>query len=588
MLYPKESRTREIRDLSGIWKFKIDSDNKGLRESWHSKPLTNTIHMPVPASFNDITQNAQIRDHIGYVWYETTFYVPERILASKRVIIRFGSATHQAIVWINGQEIIKHKGGFLPFEADITNHIDKSGNPNLLTVAINNELTWQTLPPGETVSCAEVPTLKKQEYHFDFFNYAGIHRPVKLTFRPQIYIDDISVTTNVEKDKGIINYKISASDKANCKVHLCMNNGEPICSSDGLAGQIKVASPQLWDTNNPYLYKLKVELTNDKGELLDEYELPIGIRTVKVIGNKLCLNGKAVYFKGFGKHEDSAIRGRGLDNCTNVKDFNLLKWINANSFRTSHYPYSEEIMNLADQYGILIIDECPAVGMHHFGRKEGNIFCDERVNNETLQHHLDVMTDMIKRDKNHPSVVMWSVANEAVTKEEGSLPYFDAVIKKTRQLDPTRPVTMAQINLAADCTVSQLLDVICVNRYFSWYNDSGMLDSINIRLENELRRWYDRFKKPIIISEYGADAIAGFHSDPPVMFSEEYQVEMLNRFHQVFDSLDFIIGEHVWNFADFSTKQGITRVMGNKKGVFTRDRQPKMVAHMLKERWSKK
>jgi beta-glucuronidase len=371
-------------------------------------------------------------------------------------------------------------------------------------------------------------------------------------------------------------------------VHLCLNDGDPICSSDGLAGQIKVSSPRLWDTNNPYLYKLKVELTNDKSELLDEYELPIGIRTIEVVGNKLCLNGKAVYFKGFGKHEDSAIRGRGLDNCTNVKDFNLLKWINANSFRTSHYPYSEEIMNLADQYGILIIDECPAVGMHHFGHKEGSIFCNERVNSESLQHHLDVMTDMIKRDKNHPSVIMWSVANEAVTKEEGSLPYFDAVINKTRQLDPTRPVTMAQICLAVECRVSQLLDVICVNRYFSWYNDSGMLDTINIRLENELRRWHERFQKPIIVSEYGADAIAGFHSDPPVMFSEEYQVEMLSRFHQVFDSLDFITGEHVWNFADFATKQGITRVMGNKKGVFTRDRQPKMVAHMLRERWSKK
>jgi beta-glucuronidase len=588
MLNPKESRTREIKDLSGIWNFKIDTDNKGIQENWQTKPLTNTILMPVPASYNDITQNAQIRDHIGYVWYETKFNVPQRIFADKNVILRFGSATHFAIVWVNGREIIRHKGGFLPFEADITNFIDKTGSDNILTVAVNNELTWQTLPPGETVVCDVIPTLKKQEYHFDFFNYAGIHRPVKLIFRPKTFIDDISITTNVEKDTGIVNYQISALGKANCKAHLYTSDNKLICSSAAAAGQLKVQSPNLWDVQNPYLYKLKVELTNDKGELIDEYELPIGIRTIKVEGKKFLLNGKEVYFTGFGKHEDSAIRGRGVDNCTNVKDFNLLKWINANSFRTSHYPYSEEILNLADQYGILIIDECPAVGMYNFGNNEGNIFCNEHVNNETLQHHLDVMADLIKRDKNHPSVVMWSVANEAITSEDGSLPYFSKVINKTRQLDPSRPITMAQITVAAKCTVSQLLDVICVNRYFSWYIDSGMLDTIEIKLGNELRKWYERFPKPIIVSEYGADAIAGFHSDPPVMFSEEYQVEMINRFHKVFDSMDFIIGEHVWNFADFATKQGITRVMGNKKGVFTRDRQPKMIAHILKERWSKK
>nr|WP_211205045.1 glycoside hydrolase family 2 TIM barrel-domain containing protein [Halobacteroides halobius] len=111
---------------------------------------------------------------------------------------------------------------------------------------------------------------------------------------------------------------------------------------------------------------------------------------------------------------------------------------------------------------------------------------------------------------------------------------------------------------------------------------------MELQAEKELRNWREHFKKPLIMSEYGADTIAGFHQDPPVMFSEEYQCELLKRYHNIFDKLDFVIGEHVWNFADFATKQGVTRVLGNKKGVFTRQRQPKSAAHLLKERWNNK
>ena len=588
MLYPIESFTREVKDLSGIWRFKVDYENVGFDQKWYHQNLEDTISMPVPASYNDITQEIKIRDHVGWVWYEKEFYVPSRISAEKQIALRFGSATHNTIIWINGKEVAQHKGGFLPFEFEITEYVNYE-TTNLLTVAINNELDWQTLPPGETIIHDEDGlTFKKQEYHFDFFNYAGIHRPVKLIYRPQIHIDDVSIKTDIEDGLGIIDYKISATGKANCQLSLYSSDGDLISISKDFTGRLEVFNPILWGPGQPYLYKIKVELKDDQDKILDIYELPVGIRTVKVNGNKLLLNDREVYLRGFGKHEDSAIRGRGLDNCTNVKDFNLLKWINANSFRTSHYPYAEEILNLADQEGILIIDECPAVGMYHFGAGKEKIFFPDRINDKTLAHHLEVMTELIKRDKNHPSVIMWSVANEAAAEEAQSLPYFSEVIEKVRHIDSTRPVTMAQFSQPDKCKVSHLLDVICVNRYYSWYEYSGRLETISSKLEKELLNWYNRFKKPIMMSEYGADTIAGFHSDPPVMFSEEYQVQMLAEYHKVMDSLDFMIGEHVWNFADFATKQGIKRVMGNKKGVFTRDRQPKMIAHFLKERWSKK
>ena len=183
---------------------------------------------------------------------------------------------------------------------------------------------------------------------------------------------------------------------------------------------------------------------------------------------------------------------------------------------------------------------------------------------------------------------MWSVANEAATHEEGAVPYFKTVIDKMRSLDSKRPITMVHTTTAQGDKVSQWLDMIMVNRYYAWYNDHSHLEVIGLQLEKEMRAWHDKYNKPIILSEYGADTIAGYHKLPAVAFTEEFQCKYLDEYHKIFDKLDFMIGEHVWAYADFQTKQGLNRVDGNKKGVFTRNRQPKMAAYLLKERWSKK
>lgn len=230
----------------------------------------------------------------------------------------------------------------------------------------------------------------------------------------------------------------------------------------------------------------------------DIYRMEIGIRTVRVEGKQFLINEKPFYFKGFGKHEDSDIRGKGLDQVINIKDFNLLKWIGANSFRTSHYPYSEEILFLADQYGIAVIEEAPAVGLNLWNRNE-KVFTEGRVDGKTLEHHLEIMRELIARDKNHPSVIMWSVANEAATYEDGAEEYFRRVIEETRRLDPTRPITIVENTKASETKVSKYVDVICVNRYYSWYTDSGDLSVIEYQLERDLREWYELYRKPIIL-----------------------------------------------------------------------------------------
>lgn len=589
MLYPQESESREVKDLTGIWKFRTDPQQCGHAEHWFAAPLIDTIEMPVPASYNDITQDSAIRDHIGDVWYERTFFVPAA-WHGRRVFLRFASAEHTAVAWVNGQEVVRHRGGYLPFGADVS-LVVRYGAENRVTVAVDNVLSWDLLPPGfvkEWNDANHPPGCRTQVYQFDFFNYSGLHRPVMLLAMPPVAIDDVTVRTARADTAGLVDYAVRlAGGERPVRVRLLDESGAAVATGEGAAGKLSVPKARWWEPGNAYLYTLHIETVDPDGRAEDVYRLPVGLRTVEVTGKQFLINGRPFYFRGCCKHEDMDIKGRGLDHAMNVKDFNLMRWIGANSFRTSHYPYSEEIMMMADRAGIVVIDEAPAVGMRSEDPAQPT-FSEERISSKTLAHHLQVMRELVRRDKNHPCVVMWCVANEPIVTEKKSGEYFGAVIRETRRLDPTRPVTLVvgDVPPPAECHPFQHVDVLCLNRYHSWYSDPGRLEVIELQTVNELTPWHEQFQKPLIVSEYGADTIAGFHADPPVMFSEEYQCAMLEKFHRGFDQLDFVIGEHVWNFADFATKQGITRVIGNKKGVFTRQRQPKAAAHLLRKRWT--
>ena len=596
MLYPIENEIRQVKVLNGIWKFKKESRmNQGVEEKWFEKPLTDCIEMPVPSSYNDITTDKELRDHVGWVWYERDFYIPTDWL-QKRMMLRFGSVTQHAVVYVNGKEITKHKGGFLPFEAELADYV-KVGK-NRLTVAVSNMLDHDCLPVGfikdpkadlfpfsdENDPALDffAPGEKKQESHFDFFNYSGIHRPVKIYTTPKTYIKDITVKTDITGEDGIVDYSVEIQgDATDVKITLIDEDGKIVGESTETSGTIVVEKAHFWNVRAAYLYELDITA----GE--DHYTLPVGIRTIKVTEKQFLLNGKPVYLKGFGKHEDSDIKGKGLDDALNVRDFELLKWLNANSFRTSHYPYSEEIMQMADRQGFLVIDEVPAVGMH-FWDENAEVFCEGLVDNETLKHHKDVLTELYERDKNHPCVIMWCVANEAKTRDENALPYFTQVVNPIRALDNTRPVVHVLERPVGKDLITHLFDAICINRYFSWYYDRTNFKSIYPKLTAEFKAWHEKYNKPVMITEYGADTIAGLHKLPATIFSEEYQIEYYKETNRALDACDFVIGEHPWAFADFMTSYGLTRFDGNKKGIFTRQRQPKSVAFVIKDRWSKK
>ena len=589
MLYPIMTTTRELVDLNGIWKFKLDH-GVGFAEEWFGRPLQETVPMPVPASYNDLYEGTEFRDHIGWVWYEREIVVPDHFF-TQRIVLRFGSATHAARVYLNGQLVVEHKGGFTPFEAEI--NAFASLGKNRLTVAVNTIVDHTTLPVGNYQE-EDVPGRGKvvtDTPNFDFFNYAGIQRPVKLYTTPTTHTRDVTITTDVNGTNARVGYSIETEGEAEVHVSIQDEKGETVAKGTGPTGQLSIEEVHLWQPLHAYLYTCVVELWQ-QGQRLDTYEQPFGVRTVAVKDGKFLINGKPFYFKGFGRHEDSHVHGRGLDEVLNVKDLNLLQWIGANSFRTSHYPYAEELMRLADREGFVVIDEVPAVGLHlNFGTMLGGGGKPHKTWEElgTKEHHAQMIRELIARDKNHPCVVMWSIANEPASEEEGAHEYFQPLVQLARDLDPQkRPVTIVTHMMATPdtCKVSDLVDVLALNRYYGWYAQGGQLEVAKAHLRAELAGWNRvRPGKPMMFTEYGADTIAGFHDTTPAMFSEEYQVACLQANHEVMDEFPNFIGEQVWNFADFQTSQGIMRVQGNKKGVFTRERKPKMAAHMLRERW---
>ena len=591
MLYPKTTLTRRRISMDGMWKFCLDEKADGEKEGWMDG-IPGEEMIPVPASFQDFYTEKDIREYTGDFWYETDFFVPGE-WEGREILLRFGAATHRAGVYVNGILITEHEGGFLPFSADVTTVV-RYDSYNKVVVKVNNELNCTNIPCGETITLPNGKKMSKP--YFDFFNYAGLQRSVYLLAVPRESVVDFDLDYAIHGKNAEVSYQVRTNGEHAVQLELLDAEGSCVAQKDGKEGVLYVENAHLWQVRNAYLYRLRIRIM-DGEELIDEYEQEIGIRTVKVEGTDILINGEPVYLKGFGKHEDSDIVGRGFSIGIMKRDFELMKWIGANSFRTSHYPYSEEIYQMADREGFLIIDEVPAVGMFQSlmnfmeaSTGKQTAFFEKETTPVLLKAHLRAIEEMIARDKNHPSVVAWSLLNEPETTNEAAVPYFKEVFDLANKLDmQKRPRTFALImnSLPDTCKCYQFSDIIALNRYYGWYMKGGYEICVAEELfRKEMDAWKEKkLNKPFIFTEYGADTLASEHKLPSVMWSQEYQDEYLKMTHEVFDSYDFIKGEQIWNFADFQTTEGIMRVNGNKKGVFTRQRQPKDIAYKLKERW---
>jgi beta-glucuronidase len=463
-----------------------------------------------------------------------------------------------------------------------------------LAISVENHLKPTRVPSGNLPSALSamasfLPTT------YDFFPFAGLHRPVVLYTVPQTYIEDITVVTGIVGQTGTVQVQVKLNDPAVPEGEVFLSGGKSplhqyLSFKKGLTDlMLEVPDARFWSDQDPFLYELELFA----GE--DHYTLPIGIRTVVVQSGQILLNGRPVKLNGFGRHEDFIASGRGLNLPLMVKDYQLMRWTGANSFRTSHYPYSEEEMQMADRQGFLVIDETPAVSLQ---------FDNDENMTERMRICRQQINELVARDKNHPAVVMWCVANEPMPRninlagagpaseahDPAEIPgknFLESLLNAVRAADVTRPVTFVAV-LGGPLSWMEQCDVICMNRYWGWYVMGGQLEKALTMLDRELDMVWETWHKPIMMTEFGADTLAGMHGSNSMMWSEEYQAELMRGHLKVAARKPFIAGMQLWNFADFAAVQSIVRVGGlNMKGVFTRTRQPKMAAHVLREFWVK-
>ena len=304
MLYPCTNAHRSFVSLDGLWKMQFDPASDGITQNWQDG-LPDPFSMPVPASFADVFTEKEKRDYCGDFWYETKFYLEAD--DGRDVILRFGSITHRAAVYINGVCAGFHEGGFTPFVLNITEFV-RFGNRNRISVKVNNELNETSIPCGTTKVRKDGSRLAQP--YFDFFNYSGIQRSVHLLKVPKEAILDYDTAITLIGSDAVIFYQVKTSGEHSVSAEIFDRKGNRVCASTGKSGELLIRDARLWNVRDAYLYTLVFRILDENGSEIDKYPARLGVRTIEVKGNRILLNSREVYLKGYGKHEDFEVIGR--------------------------------------------------------------------------------------------------------------------------------------------------------------------------------------------------------------------------------------------------------------------------------------
>jgi len=576
MLFPKSNPYRQCIDLSGYWDFRFDPRNAGLEAGW-GQGLENTRPIAVPAAWNDQFEDS--RDYLGDAWYQTRFNLPWG-WEQQRVYVRFSSVNYQAEVWLNGNRLGTHDGGHLPFEFDATPHVRREGN--LLVVRVNGDLSDGRIPPGNVPFHADdsAPIAYYPNTNFQFFPYCGILQPVLVYARPAGGLTDLYVSSEIRDGNGLVRVKATREGTDAVTVRFLVRGlGAEVersveTSSASVEATLLVPHAALWSPQSPNLYEACVELSTTLG-VFDRYTLPVGIRTVKVEGDALLLNGEKLTIKGFGLHSDMPMVGRGFARADAIKDLALMRWEGANCLRARGFPPPEEVLDVCDRIGMLVIDETTASGLTYAG-----VTLEKRY---SLARQ--IAKDTVARDKNHPCVIAWSLAGEPYSRRAGSQIFLERMKKDAQEIDKSRPFTVASM-VGIEENGFRVLDLICLDLYPAWESSPGQIKEGMAEFSTALDNIHEKFQKPVIMTEFAAEAIPGHHALPSEMWSEEYQAEVIAAAIQVLRSKPYVIGQMTGPLADFKTPQSADTPMGMcYRGVFTRDRRPKLAAHSLRTLW---
>lgn len=560
---------RQTINLNGDWHTIADPYATGLY-NFHGKPRTDGYFMNgkqepggepveydfqkspslhVPGDWN--TQRESLFFYEGVMWYEKDFSYVRK--SGTRVFFHVGAANYRSYVWVNGQKICEHEGGFTPFDSEVTG-ILKDG-ANFVVIAIDNS----RLADG-------IPTLQT-----DWWNYGGISRDVSLVEVPEQFIDDFDLHLQ-RGSKTVIEGWVHLEGAANgtqitVSIPELNVNETASLGTDGHARfQFQAGNLELWSPQHPRLYRINIRAGQD--ELEDE----MGFRTVEVRGTQILLNGSPIFLRGICIHAEAPYRtGRAY----NDADANtLLRWVQelgANFVRLAHYPHDQRMTRLADRLGILVWSEIPVYWAVQFD------------NPAVLAKAEQQLHEMIRRDRNKASVVLWSVANETPV-TPARVQFLETLAAKTREEDPTRLVAAALLvrtdgmTKIIDDPLGEALDVIGFNEYIGWYERKPE--------DADKTVWKIAYDKPLIVSEFGGDAKYGLHGDADTRWTEEYQANLYRHQLRMLNGIRQLRGMSPWILMDFrSPRRPLPGIQDyfNRKGLISDQGEKKEAFYILQK-----
>lgn len=522
---------REMQSLNGKWDAVVDLYDQGRKNKiylnrkpegktdFYEYAFENGLRLDVPSDWN--SQTPELKYYEGTVWYARRFDAPRQ--DGRRLFLHFGAVSYRCRVYLNGEEIGSHEGGFTPFQIEVTGKLKPADN--FLAVEVNNTRTPDAIPAMA----------------FDWWNYGGITRDVSLVSVPEAFVEDYFIRLDKDSaDRISADVRLSGAPAGtSVLVEIPELKVRETASADergAAALSFRVKNLKRWSPEDPKLYRVIVSAGRDRVEEM------IGFRNVRVEGEDIYLNGAPVFLKSVSFHEEIPQRmGRAFSESDAVMLLSEARALGCNMIRLAHYPQNEYIVRLAEKMGFMLWEEIPVW--------QGIDF----ANDVTRQKAGRMIREMVGRDRNRCALTFWGVANETQPSEPRN-EFLRYLISCCRELDDTRLIVAAfdlvrfdrdrQLFVMDDPFI-EALDVVAVNKYMGWYHPWPVTPDRAV--------WDVARGKPLIISEFGGEALYGQHgaADVASSWSEEYQEALYRDNLRMFENIPNLRGVSPWILFDF-------------------------------------
>jgi len=543
--------------LNGEWQYAVDQYDTCLRQQWFREKYfdENGHTLPVDYSFDEWPVM-----HLPCCWntLEEKFLLYEGSMVftrkfshcgnEERVMLKVGAANYLCRVFVNGSYVGMHRGGSTPGYFEITDVLETENRIVLVVDSTRRE----TQVPAENT---------------DWFNYGGAYRDIELIYLPKIYIRDFQIALVPDGTFSKIQAEVKLSETFSGEAKLCIEElgiQAQIDITDGAGAVLIEARPRLWSPDEPKLYEIKVSCMDDF--ISDR----VGFREIRVENGEIMLNGNPVFLRGINCHEESVENGKALTDSERMENILLAKELGCNFMRVAHYPHDERMARLADEMGMLLWEEIPVYWAIWFQREK------------TYEDARNQLRELMRRDWNRASVIIWSVGNENADTDE-RLKFMSGLAECAHQEGGNRLVSAAclvdsQKNIIAD-RLAEHLDVIGINEYYGWYAPD--FEKLPQLMANS------RPQKPVIITEFGADALAGHHGTVTDKGTEECQAYVYERQIAALREIDYIKGMAPWILYDFRCPRRTSYLQNyyNRKGLCSADKKYKKMAFYILQKF---